>query len=230
MSSASENAVGKERPMANASTKSWLEKEKSYFTYSILALLGGLFVTQSEAFSILGQPYNWKISLWLFIFCTLFRIKNHFAELRLTEFYNDFSQHLTDRGKSIEQITDEVYLCLSHLLCLSIIHFYTFSAIFTAYILLDQYYNKAYLKYQLKNKPKWGEDKFIPVRLFRRWVRIGHFEIIAILFTFYLIFVSRIEFSFIAYAFIAILFLVEIIIDWFRINTDFYLDYFRKET
>ncbi len=207
----------------------WLEKEKSIFAQSILALFGALFATNLKTFLILGQPCNWRISIGLFVFCLLFRIKNHLAELRLKKFYDDFTESLTDRGKSIEQITDELYLYLSHLLCLSIIHVYIFLATFFIYLLLDQYFNKVYIKHQISKKPKWGKDKFNPIRLFGNWVYINYFVFILILVAIYLISVLKINSNLVAYLFILFLLIIEILVDWFFLNRGFYLDYFEEE-
>jgi hypothetical protein len=209
--------------MANKTCLEWLKKEESIFEQSILALIGALFATNFVTFSIWGQPYNWRISIGLFIFCILFRIKNHLSEPRMAKFYDDFTDSLTPRGKSVEKITDELYLRLSHLLCLSIVHFYVFLVTFSAYIILDQYFNYAYLKHQINKKPNWGGKKD-KVELFKSWVYIGHSETVLILLVVYAISKLNNSFNLITGIFILLLIIIEIIMDWFVLNGDFYLD------
>lgn len=215
--------------MASKATLKWLEKENSIFAQSILALFGALFASNLTTFSILGQPCNWRISIGLFIFCILFRIKNHLAEARLQEFYSNFTRSLTNRGQSLEQITDEFYLHLSHLLCLSIIHFYIFFITFSIYLIFDQCFNYAYIKYQINKKLKWGENKFNPIRLFKSWLYMSYAEVILILILIYLIPSLNINFNLVASIFIVLIIIIEIVLDWFFINRGFYLDYFVEE-
>ncbi len=173
---------------------------------------------------------NFIISVELFIFCVLFRIKNHLAELRLVKFYDHFSHSLTERGKSWEQITDELYLCLSHMLCLSIIHFYAFLVIFFIYLFMDQCFNNVYLNHQLIKKPEWGKNKFEPTRLFKSWIYMTYLEFIMLLIILNLLFIFPIKFALLASVFIFTLFFIEIIMDWFFINDDFYLNYYSEES
>jgi len=215
--------------MASKATLKWLEKESSFFVQSTLALFGALFATKLTTFSILGQPCNLQISIGLFIFCILFRIKNHLSEFRLQEFYTNFTKSLTNRGKSIEQITDELYLHLSHLLCLSIIHFYIFLITFSIYLIFDQCFNYAYVKYQINKKLRWGENKFNPIRLFKSWVYMSYAEVILILIFIYLISVFNIDFNLVTSIFIVLIIIIEIVLDWFSINRGFYLQYFVEE-
>jgi hypothetical protein len=217
--------------MAGKITSEWFKKEKIMFEQSILALFASLLLaTNLKTFSLRGQPCSLEISLGLFIFCILFRIKNHLAEPRLDKFYNDFLKNLkTVRKKSIEQITDELYLYLSYFLCVSIIHFYLFLITFLFYLILDEYFNITYLIHQKKKNPEWGNGKFDPVSLFISWIGISGFEIILIVVSFFLILAKKIDFNLAAYFFIALILIIEIAYDWFGRNIGFYLDYFGKE-
>ncbi|MCX5699765.1 MAG: hypothetical protein NTX01_08755 [Candidatus Omnitrophica bacterium] len=213
----------------------WLEKENDIYIQSMIALIAALIASKIEGVSVLDQPCNWGISVSLFIFCLLLRIKYHLAEPRLREFDSRLSESQSDREKSIEQIHEELYLYSSYTLCLSILHFYIFLVAFSIFLIVNLCYHKIYLNYQRSEKPDWGKGRFKPERLFKRWLIIDGIEIFLISITIFLIVISFIGtankyFNLIAYIFISFLFIIEIAIDWILMNGDFYLNYFKDGT
>jgi len=208
----------------------WLEKENDIYTQSMIALIAAIIASKIEGVSVLGQPCNWGLSILLFIFCLLLRIKYHLLEPRLREFYSHLSKSQTDREKSIEQIHEELYLYSSYMLCLSVFHFYIFLGAFSISLIINLWYNKIYLNYQMSEKPDWCKGKFKPERLFNSWVSMDYLEILLILIAILLIGTVNKYFILVAYLFILSLFVIEIAVDWFLTNRDFYLDYFEDGT
>lgn len=210
----------------NSASSEWFEKESKFFEKSMLALIGAIFASNLTTLSIMGQPFSWKISLYLFVFCILFRIKYHFLEPRLSKFYECRSRDLKNREKSIEQLIDELYLYIGYALCLSLLHFYVFLTVFLIYLILDQWYTTRYLNYAKRATSDWSGGIFNPKVLFRRWVCINYVNIILILIAISSIATLNINANLVAFLFISLIFVIEILIDWFFLNRDFYFDSF----
>jgi hypothetical protein len=207
----------------------WIEKENNIYTQSIIALIAAIIASKVEGISVFGQPCNWGISISLFIFCFLLRIKYHLLEPRLREFYTHLVKTQSDREKSKEQIREELYIYTSYMLCFSIFHFFIFLVVFLIFVFICRSYNKTYLNYQMSKKPDWGKGKFKPERLFDSWVSTDNLEIILTFIALLLTIIFGKYFNLTAYLLIIALLIIEIAVDWFLTNRNFYLDYFENE-
>ncbi len=208
----------------------WLKRESDIFKDSLIALIGAMFASNLKTLSVMGQPFSWPISLSLFAFFLLFRIKYHLLEFRLEKFHAEYySKNQTNREKSIEQLMEQLYLYCGYGLALSVVHFSIFLPVFFVYLIIDQWYNKAYLscvdKYPKDRELDWGKGIFIPRELFVRWVYINRTNIILTLSAILAIVVLRVGINLAAAIFIPAILIMDIFLDWLCLNKKFYWDY-----
>ncbi len=216
-------------PKGDSVSLEWFKKENNIYIASMLALFAALFASaHPNNFSILGQPFNLGISVCLFIFCALLRIKYHLLEPRMKKFYSHQEKKQTDTEKSIEQLREELYLYSGYALCISIVHFYAFLGAFLVFLVIDQWYNKSYLNYQIKENPKWANGKFQPRELFSNWVYANYIDILLVSLAVMATKILNKNFSGTFAIFIVAAIFVELVLDWFVVNRDFYFDYYAE--
>jgi len=204
----------------------WLKRESDIFQHSMLemvALIGAILAAQNKELLILGQPFSVPISFSLFLLCIFLRIKYHVLESKLVVFYNQYEQSALPVKKSVEEVREILFLYFGYFLCISLTHFYFFLLAFLVFLSIDQWYNIGYLINQIKERPDWGFSK--AKRLFLSWVLINFTNIILTLAAFFLVKVLNINFNLVAYSFIIAIFIIDIIVDWFLLNSDFYFGY-----
>lgn len=203
--------------------KEWYKDEKKYMALCIAAIFtGGL---GSILYYIFHKVIYPDIMIALGVFLFFLRVKYHFIEPRLYKFYEGYYNFLNPTMKSIDEYLSLTYLNLFLVMCISFFSFTIFLVSFVLFMAVDQFFNISYLKYQKQSKQDWSEGVVNTERLFGSWVIMNYIDILLGIITLTIVFLltqNIFLYKIVAYSFIGISFLIEIILDFCIINKDFY--------
>jgi hypothetical protein len=158
--------------------KDWYEDEKKYTSLCVGAIVIG--VIGSVLFYVFhkGFPIYPDIMIALAVLLFFLRYKYHFIEIRLYKFYEIYYNSLTPGIKSLDEYLSIMYLNLFLLMCLSFFNFTVFLVLYTLFMMVDQFFNVFYLRYQRKYKQDWSSGLVNAERLFKNWVIMNYIDVL----------------------------------------------------
>ncbi|HOW42405.1 MAG TPA: hypothetical protein P5110_04275 [Candidatus Omnitrophota bacterium] len=160
----------------------WLKKENEAYVSSIAGLLAALVFTADKKAYICQQPFDFNVSLVLFVFVALLRLKVHVCETRLEGFSRRLTvENLGKLGMARLTVRGDIYLFALTLLSLAVMHVYLFLPAMMFFVITDIISCAVSLKYLEKIGTDWAEGVFDPYRLFRGWIALGVINVIGII-------------------------------------------------